>query len=447
MKRFDALLELAGRYADGMATTKELQALQSALREDADFRKAFLRYMHVDAALTGAIETVRTARGHRAIAAQPRPWIWRIAGAISAAAAIIAIGLWFWRPAGHTPIAPTEPPASTSSPVVALTASTDAQWSDPDVELSLRGGEIPPGLLRLESGIAEFRFVKGATAVLLGPATVRFSAGNQMFLQTGKALCRCPTPESRIILTTPATQVVDLGTEFAVDASAELGTRVAVVSGEVRVGTADTQLLHKGESAVVGADSVVRLTPLPPDAFAELFQADPSRALPQLGGGSILVDPTFSTVGSAGPWVITEAFVQALRGGQGAVHARSHRLWPSFRQTIKTGDISDRLVIATVQGVSAVDDPMCERQSAILKVSFLDGGGREFATASRHFLLASARPGVPVIGNVAASAPVGTRQVQYQLMLSARGQPTGTVIFSDPQLLLGAVSQHATTHP
>lgn len=447
MKRPDALLELAGSYADGTATAAEVQKLQSSLREDAEFRKVFLRYMNVDAALGGAIETLRTAQTHHAKPARRGSFVWRIAGTISGIAALIAIGLWLWRPTRIAPIARTEPLAASMAPTVVLIASTDARWSDPDVELSLRGGEIPIGLLRLESGIAEFRFAKGATAVLLGPAKVRFSDGNQMFLQGGKVLCRCPTPESRITLTTPATQIVDLGTEFAVNASAQMGTRVAVVSGEVRVGTADTQLLHKGQSAVVGPDMVVRITPLPPDSFAELFKADPSRSSPQLGGGSLLLDATFATVGSAGPWIVTEGFVEQRPGGQGVVHARSHRLWPSFRQTVNTGDISSRPVVATVQGVSSVDDPMCERQSAILKISFLDGGGREFATASRHFLLASARPGSPVTGNVAAFAPAGTRQVQYQLMLSARGQPNGTVIFSDPKLLVGRASQSAMTHP
>ena len=446
MKRFDALLELAGRYADGAATATEVQTLQSALREDAEFRKAFLRYMQVDAALGGAIEMVRTARAHRVASARPGSFAWRIAGTISAIAALISISLWGWRPTRTTPIPRTEPVAAVA-PAVTLTASTNARWSDPDIELSLRGGEVPLGLLCLESGIAEFHFAKGATAVLLGPATVRFSGSNQMLLQEGKVLCRCPTPESRITLTTPATQIVDLGTEFAVDASAPTGTRVAVVSGEVRVGTANAQLLHKGQSAVVGPDNIVRMTPLPPDAFAELFKADPSKPSPQLGGGSLLLDPTFATVGSAGPWVGTDGFVDGLPGGRGVVHARSHRLWPSFRQTVNTGDISGRLVVATVRGASSADDPMCERQSAILKISFLDGGGREFATASRHFLLAGASPGQFVTGNVAAFAPAGTRRVQYQLMLSARSQPNGSVVFSDPKLVIGTATPTSTTQP
>jgi hypothetical protein len=90
---------------------------------------------------------------------------------------------------------------------------------------------------------------------------------------------------------------------------------------------------------------------------------------------------------------------------------------------------------------------MCERQSAILKISFLDSGGREFATASRHFLLSTARPGATVTGNVAAFAPAGTRMIVYQLMLSARSQPNGTVIFSDPRLLIADASEGPSTQP
>ncbi|HSU65711.1 MAG TPA: FecR domain-containing protein [Tepidisphaeraceae bacterium] len=436
MKRFDELLEMAGKYADGSATAEQVQTLQSALRDDAGFRKAFLRYMNVDAALGGAIKTVRTAQTHQAIAARSRAFGWRIVGAMSALAAVVAICLWVWTPSRHAPIAKTEMP-----PAVVLTAATEARWADPDVELSLRGGEIPAGLLRLESGVAEFRFAKGATALLLGPATIRFPGENQVFLQDGKVLCRCPTPESRITLTTPATQVVDLGTEFAVDASDDSGTRVAVVSGQVRVGTHDAQLLHKGESAVVGSDKVVHMAPLPPDAFAELFKADPSRISPQSGGGNLLPDVSFS----GKRWTLTEGFAEPLPAG-GAVHARGHRLWPSFRQTVNTGDVSGRLVVAKVVGTSASEDPLCERQSAILKIAFLDAGGREFATASRHFLQAGATPGTPVTGEVAAFAPAGTRMIQYQLLLSARSQPRGTVIFSGPRLFVADPSQ-ATTKP
>lgn len=447
MRTNDELLELAALYADGAATRQQVDELQAALRADEQFRRTFIQYLNIDSALAGAIETARTRNVDPMRIGRPHSRVWPVAGSIAAAAAVLALCLWLWWPAAKSPIAKNEVATAPAAVPVVLTAATEARWTDPDVELSLRAGEMPSGLLRLESGVAEFRFAKGATAVLLGPVAVKFTGENQMFLQDGKVLCRCPTPESRITLTTPATQIVDLGTEFAVDAGDQAETRVAVVSGKVRVGTTGTQLLEKGQSAVVGPDKVVRLTPLPTDAFADLFRADPSRISPLIAVGNLLADPAFSHTGSGGAWVGTEGHAEALPGGQAALHARWHRLWPSFRQTVATGDISGRLVIAEVQGVSSPQDPVCERQSAILKISFLDVAGREFATASRHFLLANTQPGESVAGNVAAFAPVGTRKVVYQLMLSARGQANGTVIFRDPRLFVGPASGTPSTQP
>ena len=122
-----------------------------------------------------------------------------------------------------------------------LVASTQAQWSDPEIELCLRSGDLPRGLLRLDSGSAEFLFRNGASAMLLGPATVRFTGPDSLLVQDGQVLCRCPTTDSRITVATPTTQVVDLGTEFAVAVARQPGsTRVAVIQGEVRVGTQAT---------------------------------------------------------------------------------------------------------------------------------------------------------------------------------------------------------------
>ena len=44
-------LELVRRYVDGTATAEETQALENELRTDAAFRRLFLRYTNVDAAL------------------------------------------------------------------------------------------------------------------------------------------------------------------------------------------------------------------------------------------------------------------------------------------------------------------------------------------------------------------------------------------------------------
>ena len=427
---------LASRYADGRADAGDVATLERALREDVAFRRWFVRFLHLDAALAGqpgiAAPLLRPSgdSGSAWLASQTRTtsvrWWGRTAAAAAAALLLVLLGTWL-------PLERNE--LATAAPVH-LVASTNAQWADPEVELSLRSGDLPRGVLRLESGSAEFRFLHGATAVLLGPAEVRFTGANDLHVQSGQVLCRCPTEESRITLTTPTTQVVDLGTEFAVAVAPDAGaTRVAVLSGAVQVGTTGTTVLRTGESAEIDRARVLTLTPLPATTFAALISA----AKPVDGGNvsagpNLLKDPLFS--GQPGAWRLSDGHAE-FRAEHAvlAIAARGHRFWPSARQSVRQSDLAGRLVSASVTACSAPDDPVQERQTAILKLVFIDERGREFAQASRHFLTAGpAKAGIWTNAHVATYAPSGTQKVEVQLLLNARGRAGGTVWFREPVL-------------
>jgi hypothetical protein len=421
--------ELAGRYADGRAGAQDLALLEAALRDDPGFRRWFVRFLHLDAALAGQpgiaapLLPAPGASAQRHQAGDPlRRW-WR-ASAV-AAAALLAILIGVSLPSTRTAQAP-----------VFLVASTQAQWSDPEVELSLRSGDLPRGLLRLESGSAEFRFQHGASAVLLGPVAVRFAGPNDLHVESGQVLCRCPTPESRITVTTPTTQVVDLGTEFAIAVAPDAGaTQVAVISGAVQVGTGTATVLRTGQSAEVRRGQVLALAPLPSGTFTRLLSS--AMPPPAATGPNLLADPAF-TGSPANAWRLTEGHAESDPAtGELVVAARGHRFWPGARQTLRRPLDAGQLVSASVRALSPTGDPLQERQSAVLKLVFIDGHGREFAQASRHFLLAGpASAGGVVETQVATQAPAGTRAVEIQLLLNARGRPGGTVRFSAPTLLI-----------
>jgi FecR protein len=430
------LSEAAGRYADGRAEPSEIAQLEAAIRDDAEFRRWFVRFLHLDAALAGqpgiAAPLLRPAEdsGSVWLAQQTSRgsirWWWRASTIAAAALLVILI-------AASLPFERTS--HSTSAPVF-LMASTQAQWSDPEIELSLRSGDLPRGLLRLEAGSAEFRFQQGASAVLLGPVAVRFTGPNELYVQQGQVLCRCPTPESRITLTTPTTQVVDLGTEFAVAVAPDAGaTQVAVISGAVQVGTNTTAVLRTGQSAEVRRDRVLTLTPLPSDTFTRLLSSATSPTT--TAGPNVLNDRSFTGI-PANAWRLTEGHADLDPvAGELVIAARGHRFWPSARQTYRQPLSVGQLVSASVRAVGAANDPLQERQSAILKLVFLDEHGREFAQASRHFLFAgSGKSGQPLETQVVTVAPAGTQAVEIQLLLNARGRAGGTVRFSQPSLLI-----------
>lgn len=430
------LSDAAGRYADGRAEPADVTLLAAAIRDDAAFRRWFVRLLHLDAALAGQpgiaapLQRPGGDSGSAWLVTQTRTttvgWWGRATAAAAAALLLLLIGTWL----------PFERSDAGPAPVQ-LVASTNAQWSDPEIDLSLRAGDLPRGLLRLESGCAEFRFQHGASAVLLGPAEVRFTGANELHVQSGQVLCRCPTEESRITLTTPTTTVVDLGTEFAVAVAPDAGaTKVSVISGAVQVDATGSTVLRTGESAEIDRARVLTLTLLPAATFAALINAaTPVDGRTASTAANLLKDPSFSGQ-PAGAWRLTDDHAE-LRTGRGTlvISARSHRFWPSARQAVRRDDLAGRLVSASVSACSASDDPLRERQTAILKLVFIDESGREFAQASRHFLTAgSDQAGIWTAAQVATYAPLGTHRVEVQLLLNARGRPGGAAWFREPVL-------------
>lgn len=431
MKDRERMLELFGRHADGTLTDAELRSLEAALFADRSLRREFLSYLNMDAALGGLASALRVvnARPASRVGRFRHGWI-----ALAAAALVmLSLGLgWFFRKSRLSHPAP---------PFATLAAANQAVWSDPNVELALRSGELPLGSLRLESGSAEFLCVDGATLVMKGPAIVRFTGPKRVFVQEGRIFCRCPSPESRLSVDTPATEVVDLGTEFAVDARADRSTLVAVLSGEVQVGKAQPRRLHKGQAVEVRGDGILAIQPLAREEFSELLLASPSVNAAVQRGGNLVRDPGFEGGLSEQTWNGTETNIEAIAsggrsGGAVRVFARGSANWPQCRQKIKTGDIAGKLVVASVWAATPARDPLRARQVAMLKIVFVNEEGRDFAFAIRRFVNPGSESDHYEQAQVAAFAPPGTRQVQIQLMLNSNLLNAGSVIFDDASLVI-----------
>jgi len=431
MNRAERLAELIGLYADGVISAEDARELETALSDDASLRRVFLRYLNLDAALSSVRGPIKQSGGH---VVQPEPSAGRIwfRWAVFAAAAMIVLWLGWHELGSHPERIP---------PVATLVAATDAVWADSNIELALRGGEMPPGLLRLESGSAEFRSALGATIVLRGPATAQFTNAHRVYVQAGKVFCSCPTPESRITVTTPATEVLDLGTEFAVEARADQSTRVAVLSGKVQVGTSQPRLLGKDEAVEIRGDGLIVIKPLAREDFAELVLTSPMVNDAVSHGRNVLDDPGLENGLAPGVWRGTDGHVEVLpQGGRSGaairISAHGQRFWPQCLQEVRAGDISGRLVVGSAWAMHSSQDPLRDAQCAMLKIVFLNAEGREFAFAVHRFLYPEEPTSHFVQAQVAAFAPAGTKAVQFQMMLNARGLTTGAVVFDDASLVI-----------
>lgn len=424
----DALREIMGRFADEAATEDEVGRLETALRTDAALRREYLSYLNLDTALAaGAAAWPETSNPTK----RPRS---RLLFAAAALLLLTIAGMLAWQIRRQ----------GSSEPEVkffaTLVAARNVVWSDPNIELALRGGDLPDGMLRLDAGTAEFACVDGATVVLQAPAAVRFVARKRVFVEQGRVFCRCPTPESRLLIETATTEILDLGTEFSVEARTDRSTVVAVLSGEVQVGKSVERRLQQGESLEILSNGLLAVRPLSADEFAELLRASPAVDESVRRGHNVLRDPGFEEGLNDRTWNGTEANLRAVRakgrsGSAVQVSAGGFAHFPQCRQKTETSDYAGRLIVASAWG-AAGDRSLSPRQSALLKIVFEDESGREIGFAMRSFLGSQSPPNRFERVEAAAIAPAGTKRMQVQLMLRTAGQNSGTVLFDDAGLIV-----------
>jgi hypothetical protein len=141
--------------------------------------------------------------------------------------------------------------------VAILVDSVNAKWSvDIGKETRLR-----PRNMRLEQGYARIVLNKGVDVILQAPSTFKVQSSNKMFLESGWITAKVPGQAMGFIVQTPASSVVDYGTEFGLLVGAKNNTEVHVFEGSIGVASdtprADArsskyhQTLMKGETATI----------------------------------------------------------------------------------------------------------------------------------------------------------------------------------------------------
>ena len=136
----------------------------------------------------------------------------------------------------------------------------------------VQGAALKPGRFAIETGAAQIEFVSGAILVVEGPADLELLSSTRVFCRRGKLRARVPTQAHGFTIETPTHRAIDLGTEFAVDVSADHSTEVHVLDGEVEL---------KGKDGI--ADKVDRTLKLGdgfrgrPDGKGSDIKAEPDR--------------------------------------------------------------------------------------------------------------------------------------------------------------------------
>jgi len=307
---------------DNRATDAELSQLGQMLRDDPKIRDEYLRYIDLHVALADeslpAVEsdivdyrtTTSTHRPHMQ-ETKRSSGIQRYQAILLVALVLVVacVGLvWQLQQLGGD-----GDDVSTVSPLATMLFSEDCRWLRQDV---IEGQRLNPGRMDLQSGTAVLRFDGGAELVLVGPASIELKTAACVLVQHGDIVVRATDGAEGFVVTTPTSEVVDLGTEFAVKVDSGGATEVHVLDGKVSYrGLHATEelarILRAGEGVSINESGQPRAVPMNSPRFQEFVNRVNPRSRADLlttyegfnySPGILQLKDSTVGIGWTGPW-------------------------------------------------------------------------------------------------------------------------------------------------
>ncbi|MEO6246539.1 MAG: FecR domain-containing protein, partial [Opitutaceae bacterium] len=272
--RLEALLE---SYIDDRLTPAEKAELEGLLLNSAAAREAFWARLGFEGVLEEAVDTeriaqwmTRTERAALHAGSGEKQGLWaRWTRLMSGhpmltalgAAAILILALLPPRPVKPGPV--VEP---TSNGVAVLASSWNVRWDDP-LTARVDGSVLPPGRIKISAGVLGIEFYNGARMTLEGPADVELVKVDEVICHAGKLRVQVPHVARNFRVLTDRLDVLDLGTEFGLEAGPDRATEVHVFDGKVAWGergppsaTAPKEELVAGQAIRMNPAGVSRIS-------------------------------------------------------------------------------------------------------------------------------------------------------------------------------------------
>ena len=225
---------LFSRIADGVQSEDDEQQLLDLLGRSPEARREFREFM----ALHSALQWDYAALGPHAMPpiaphrkpARPRWLVASFTSGVLVAAGVAALLFTNFIAA----IQPRRFPADhlAVQPLATVTNKRFLLADDAATPLAI-GQPVAAGRIALLGGAVELTLSNGVVIVLEGPGELELYAELAAFLHAGSAVVRMPEGMSGFRLDTATTDVLDLGTEFAVKAAPGFVTDVQVFDGAV----------------------------------------------------------------------------------------------------------------------------------------------------------------------------------------------------------------------
>jgi hypothetical protein len=265
--------QLLSAWCDGSISDAQLEQLDLALRADPGFRKFYLAYMDQHAVLaagllaigdpllpvqhlglvdrllgpgeSGLAKALADQDGRDSAPRRTRPVfsrrLWVAAAVVSAAAALLLIGLTAGLGLTGRRVAPVvsaQAPADASGRLAradgfaVVIQLLRAEWEDGNGPKPFQGDILPACRLALRSGQVTLGFLSGVTLTVAGPADLDLLAIDRVHCRRGKLRTRVPEGAEGFVVSSPGSAVVDRGTEFGLNVADDGKAQVMVFEGE-----------------------------------------------------------------------------------------------------------------------------------------------------------------------------------------------------------------------
>jgi len=148
---------------------------------------------------------------------------------LAVAAALVLAGVILWSPWGA--LSKMKP----GEPVATLESSPGAKLKLFRRDVDLKEPVLRAGDYTLSSGLVSIRYETGVTLLVEAPAKFRLGSKQSVTLESGQIAANVPPEGVGFAIETPSAEVIDYGTEFAVEVGRDGASEVHVFQGEVEV--------------------------------------------------------------------------------------------------------------------------------------------------------------------------------------------------------------------
>jgi ferric-dicitrate binding protein FerR (iron transport regulator) len=314
--------ELLIKLSDGTLTPEDARTLNDLLRGNPEACELYLNHLTLEAQMereVAAVPMIRPIKPIRRIA-----WL----KPLLAAAAAIALVFVLW-------------PAKEQPSIATVLLAEDCQWQGAAVS---EGSMLQPGTLHLQSGTAILRFIGGAEVVMRGSTRLELLTAGQARIIEGDVVVRAPEAAAGFQMLTPASDLTDLGTEFAVKVQPSGITELHVMEGEVAFGENQSTVVNAGQALrFEKRDVAPQAITLDSPRFTDLVRKANPKQRPELmtvyegfhyDEGSYEPSDIVKGKGWAGPWRLRSGDEQRNPGGLDThtdmriVHDLLNVVWP-----------------------------------------------------------------------------------------------------------------------